>query len=175
MQISENQVGSVLVLQIRGKILMGEGNVAIKKKIQEKVNAGTKEIVLDLADVPYIDSSGLGELISSYTTVQKAGGRLKLANLTNKIVDLLAITKLVTVFEYYGSVEERSPASSDDVRTRRRRPCHGSGNAGLRVLTGPRHAPGLPGLRRFALSPTPSDRIGGRRCVPRGRSATCPR
>jgi anti-sigma B factor antagonist len=106
MQISENQVGSVLVLQIRGKILMGEGNVAIKKKIQEKVNAGSKEIVLDLADVPYIDSSGLGELISSYTTVQKAGGRLKLANLTNKIVDLLAITKLVTVFEYYGSVEE---------------------------------------------------------------------
>ena len=106
MQISEKQVGAVLVLQIHGKILMGEGNVAIKKKIQEKVAGGVKDIVLDLAEVPYIDSSGLGELISSYTTIQKAGGKLKLANLTNKIVDLLSITKLVTVFEYFGSVEE---------------------------------------------------------------------
>lgn len=106
MQINETQVGSATVIEIKGKILMGEGDVVIKKKIDEMLAKSTKNIVLDLSAVPYIDSSGLGELIRCYTAVKKAGGNLKLANLTDKIVDLLTITKLVTVFEYYKSVNE---------------------------------------------------------------------
>ncbi|MBN2431461.1 MAG: STAS domain-containing protein [Acidobacteria bacterium] len=105
MQITEKTVKEVVVLSIRGKILMGE-DIAIKKKIDELVEQGRHKVVVDLAEVPYIDSSGLGELIRCYTTVKRAGGSLKLANLTQKIVDLLTITKLVTVFEYYNSVDE---------------------------------------------------------------------
>jgi len=105
MQINENVVKDVKVLEIRGKILMGE-DIAIKKKIDELVEQGSKKVIIDLAEVPYIDSSGLGELIRCYTTLRKSGGSLKLANLTDKIVDLLTITKLVTVFDYYKSVDE---------------------------------------------------------------------
>jgi len=105
MQITEKTVKEVVVLSIRGKILMGE-DIAIKKKIDELVEKGNKKVVVDLAEVPYIDSSGLGELIRCYTTVKRSGGSLKLANLTQKIVDLLTITKLVTVFDYYNSVDE---------------------------------------------------------------------
>ncbi len=104
MQINEKLVNGVTVLTIHGKILMGD-DIAVKKKIDDLVSKGVKDIVLDLAEVPYIDSSGLGELIRCYTTMRKAGGNLKLANLTDKIVDLLTITKLVTVFDYYKSVE----------------------------------------------------------------------
>lgn len=106
MQIQEKLVGNVTVLEIHGKILMGEGDVAIKRKIDELLGAGAKNVVLDLSSVPYIDSSGLGELIRCFTAVRKTGGNLKLANLTDKIVDLLTITKLVTVFEYFKSVDE---------------------------------------------------------------------
>jgi len=106
MQISEKEVNGIKVIQIKGKILMGEGDIAIKKKIDELVAAGNTKLVLDLSGVPYVDSSGLGELIRCYTTLKKAGGTLKLANLTDKIVDLLTITKLVTVFEFYNSVDE---------------------------------------------------------------------
>jgi anti-sigma B factor antagonist len=105
MQISEKTVKDVVVLSIRGKILMGE-DIAIKKKIDELVEKGQTKVVVDLAEVPYIDSSGLGELIRCFTTVKRAGGSLKLANLTQKIVDLLTITKLVTVFDYFNSVDE---------------------------------------------------------------------
>jgi anti-sigma B factor antagonist len=105
MQISEKTVKDVVVLSIRGKILMGE-DIAIKKKIDELVEKGQNKVVVDLAEVPYIDSSGLGELIRCFTTVKRAGGSLKLANLTQKIVDLLTITKLVTVFDYFDSVDE---------------------------------------------------------------------
>ena len=105
MQINERLANGVMVLEIKGKILMGD-DIAIKQKIDELVGKGIKSVVLDLAQVPYIDSSGLGELIRCYTTMKKAGGALKLANLTEKIVDLLTITKLVTVFEYHNSVDE---------------------------------------------------------------------
>lgn len=106
MQITEKESNGVTVIEIRGKILMGEGDIAIKKKIDELVAKGSKHLILDLAEVPYIDSSGLGELIRCYTSMRKAGGTLKLANLTDRIVDLLTITKLVTVFEYYKSVND---------------------------------------------------------------------
>lgn len=106
MQIIEKQMNGVTVLEIHGKILMGEGDIAIKKKIDEMVGKDNKNIVMDLAAVPYIDSSGLGELIRCYTSIRKGGGVMKLANLTERIVDLLTITKLVTVFEYFKSVDE---------------------------------------------------------------------
>ena len=106
MQINEREVNGVTVLEIHGKILMGEGDIAIKKKVDELLAENVKSVVLDLADVPYIDSSGLGELIRCYTTMRKANGTLKLANVTERIVDLLTITKLITVFEYYKSVDE---------------------------------------------------------------------
>jgi anti-sigma B factor antagonist len=106
MQINEREVNGVTVLEIHGKILMGEGDIAIKKKIDELLAENVKNVVLDLADVPYIDSSGLGELIRCYTTMRKATGTLKLANVTERIVDLLTITKLITVFEYFKSVDD---------------------------------------------------------------------
>jgi anti-sigma B factor antagonist len=99
-------VNGITVLEIHGKILMGEGDIAIKKKIDELLAKNTKSVILDLSSVPYIDSSGLGELIRCYTTMRKANGTLKLANVTDRIVDLLTITKLITVFEYYKTVDD---------------------------------------------------------------------
>lgn len=101
MQITERQAEGITILEIQGKILMGEGDVAIKRKIDELIAKDVKNIVLNLAHVPYMDSSGLGELIRCYTTVRKSGGVMKLAHVTEKIVDLLTITKLITVFEYF--------------------------------------------------------------------------
>ncbi len=106
MQINEKEVNGITVLEIHGKILMGEGDIAIKKKIDELLAKNTKNVILDLSSVPYIDSSGLGELIRCYTTMRKANGTLKLANVTDRIVDLLTITKLITVFEYYKTVDD---------------------------------------------------------------------
>ncbi len=106
MQINEKEVNGISVLEIHGKILMGEGDIAIKKKIDELLAKNTKSVILDLSSVPYIDSSGLGELIRCYTTMRKANGTLKLANVTDRIVDLLTITKLITVFEYYKTVDD---------------------------------------------------------------------
>jgi anti-sigma B factor antagonist len=106
MQINEKEVNGITVLEIHGKILMGEGDIAIKKKIDELLAKNTKNVILDLSNVPYIDSSGLGELIRCYTTMRKANGTLKLANVTDRIVDLLTITKLITVFEYYKNVDD---------------------------------------------------------------------
>ncbi|MGD0646781.1 MAG: STAS domain-containing protein, partial [Acidobacteriaceae bacterium] len=82
-----------------GKITLGEGGVTLRDEVRKLVAAGQKKIVLNLADVNYIDSSGLGELVSAYTAVKNAGGELKLLNLTSKVRDLLVITKLVTVFD----------------------------------------------------------------------------
>ena len=106
MQINEKEVNGITVLEIHGKILMGEGDIAFKKKIDELLAKNTKSVILDLSSVPYIDSSGLGELIRCYTTMRKANGTLKLANVTDRIVDLLTITKLITVFEYYKTVDD---------------------------------------------------------------------
>jgi anti-sigma B factor antagonist len=84
---------------LSGKITLGEGGVTLRDEVRKLVAAGQKKIVLNLADVNYIDSSGLGELVSAYTAVKNAGGELKLLNLTSKVRDLLVITKLVTVFD----------------------------------------------------------------------------
>ena len=101
MQIEERTVGDVVVLDLKGKITLGEGDELLKDKVNSLVNQGHKKIVLNLADVPYIDSAGLGEIVRTYTTVSRQGGSLKLLNLTKRITDLLAITKLLTVFETF--------------------------------------------------------------------------
>ena len=103
MQIQERASGDVMVLDLKGKITLGEGDELLKDKVNSLVNQGHKKIVLNLADVPYIDSAGLGEIVRTYTTVSRQGGSLKLLNLTKRITDLLAITKLLTVFETFDS------------------------------------------------------------------------
>jgi anti-sigma B factor antagonist len=99
--ISERQAGDVTVLDLNGKVTIGEGSVALRNTIRRLLGEGKTKILLNLGGVGYIDSSGIGELVSSYTAVNKEGGTLKLLNLTQKIQDLLAITKLLTVFDVY--------------------------------------------------------------------------
>jgi len=106
MQIEERTVGDVVLLDVKGKITLGEGDELLKDKVNSLVNQGHKKIVLNLADVPYIDSAGLGEVVRTYTTVSRQGGSLKLLNLTKRITDLLSITKLLTVFETFDSENE---------------------------------------------------------------------
>jgi anti-sigma B factor antagonist len=106
MQIEERMVGDVVLLDLKGKITLGEGDELLKDKVNSLVNQGHKKIVLNLADVPYIDSAGLGEVVRTYTTVSRQGGSLKLLNLTKRITDLLSITKLLTVFETFDSENE---------------------------------------------------------------------
>jgi anti-sigma B factor antagonist len=101
MQIEERKIGDVVMLDLQGKITLGQGDELLKDKVNSLVNQGHRKIVLNLADVPYIDSAGLGEIVRTYTTVSKNGGSLKLLNLTKRITDLLAITKLLTVFETF--------------------------------------------------------------------------
>jgi len=106
MQIEERTIGDVVVLDLKGKVTLGQGDELLKDKVNSLVNQGHKKIVLNLADVPYIDSAGLGEVVRTYTTVSRQGGSLKLLNLTKRITDLLSITKLLTVFETFDSENE---------------------------------------------------------------------
>lgn len=101
MQIDERTVGDVTVLDLKGKITLNEGDEVLKDKINSLIMQGKKKILLNLAEVPYIDSAGLGEIVRTYTTVSRQGGQLKLVNLTKRITDLLMITKLLTVFETF--------------------------------------------------------------------------
>jgi anti-sigma B factor antagonist len=110
MQIEERNVGDVIVLDLKGKVTLGQGDELLKDKVNSLVNQGHRKIILNLADVPYVDSAGLGEIVRTYTTVSRQGGSLKLLNLTKRITDLLAITKLLTVFETFD-------AESDAVRS----------------------------------------------------------
>ncbi|NLT68951.1 MAG: STAS domain-containing protein [Acidobacteria bacterium] len=101
MKIETRTVGDVTILDCSGKITLGEGTMAVRNTVRDILKTDGKKIVLNLADVNYIDSSGIGELVSTYTTVTNSGGQLKLLNLTNKIQELLAITKLLTVFQVF--------------------------------------------------------------------------
>ncbi len=101
MTITERSSGDVTILDVEGKILLGEGDVQLKRKIDELIEGGRHKLVLNLANVPYMDSGGLGEIVRSYTTVKRAGGELKLLSATKRISDLLTITKLITVFEMH--------------------------------------------------------------------------
>ena len=96
----------MVVLDLKGRVTLGDGDELLKDKVNSLVNRGFKKIVLNLAEVPYVDSAGLGEIVRTYTTVSRQGGSLKLLNLTKRISDLLSITKLLTVFETFDSESE---------------------------------------------------------------------
>jgi len=101
LKILERQAGDITVLDMEGRITIGEGSVALRSAVRRLLEEGKKNILLNLAGVGYIDSSGIGELVSSYTAINKEGGQLKLLSLTQKLQDLLTITKLLTVFDAY--------------------------------------------------------------------------
>ena len=106
MEIQERTLQDVVVLDLTGKLTIGEGDELLKERISNLVQQGHHNLLLNLEGVPYVDSAGLGEIVRTYTTVSRQGGKLKLVNLTKRITDLLAITKLLTVFETYESEDE---------------------------------------------------------------------
>lgn len=106
MDIEERAVGDVMILDLKGKLTIGDGDELLKDKINSLIQQGHKKLLLNLEGVPYVDSAGLGEIVRTYTTVSRQGGNLKLLNLTKRIEDLLAITKLLTVFDTYESESE---------------------------------------------------------------------
>src|SRR5262249_53690684 len=116
MHIDQRPVGDVVVLDLKGKITLGEGDELLKDKVNSLLNQGQRKLVLNLGGVPYIDSAGLGEIVRTYTTVSRQGGSLKLLNLTKRITDLLSITKLLTVFETFDSEDEAIRSFSASAR-----------------------------------------------------------
>ncbi len=106
MHIEQRTVGDVTIIDLKGKMTLGEGDELLRDKVNSLIQQGMKKLILNLAEVPYIDSAGLGEIVRTYTTVSRQGGQLKLLNLTKRITDLLAITKLLTVFETFDSENE---------------------------------------------------------------------
>jgi anti-sigma B factor antagonist len=99
MKIKTRQVDGITIMDCSGRITLGEGSVTLRDAVRDLLSKGSKKILLNLGDVTYIDSSGIGELVSAFTTVKNQGGDLKLLNLTKKVHDLLQITKLYTVFD----------------------------------------------------------------------------
>ena len=117
MQIDERAAGDVIILDLKGRMTLGDGDEVLKDKVNSLVLQGRKKLVLNMSGVPYIDSAGLGEIVRTYTTVSRQGGSLKLLGLTKRITDLLSITKLLTVFETYENEADavRSFSSSANV------------------------------------------------------------
>jgi anti-sigma B factor antagonist len=103
MKIEMRTIGDVRILDCSGKITLGEGTMAVRNTVLDILKDGGKKIIVNLADVNYIDSSGIGELVRTYSTVSSGGGQLKLLSLTKKIQELLQITELLTVFQVYDS------------------------------------------------------------------------
>lgn len=101
LKINKRESGEVTVVDLNGRLTLGDASAQLRQTLREILDSGKKKIVLNLGEVGYIDSSGLGELVSSFTTVKNNGGQLKLANLTDKVNDLLTVTKLYTVFEIH--------------------------------------------------------------------------
>jgi len=113
LNIAERRSDSVVILDLQGKIKLGEGNLELHQILRNLVEKGEKKILLNLADVSNVDSSGLGELIAGYATLQKNGGDLKLLNLTERVNELMVITKLLTVFDAFDD-EAQAIASFKD-------------------------------------------------------------
>ena len=103
MEIEERKLENVVILDLKGKLTIGEGDELLKETINNLMQQGHRNLLLNLENVPYVDSAGLGGIVHTYTTVSRQGGKLKLVNLTKRITDLLAITKLLTVFETFES------------------------------------------------------------------------
>jgi len=106
MKIERRKVGNVTILDLKGKILFGDGIDELRQSINGAIKDGEKQMVLNFAEVPYLDSTGLGEVVRSYTTLKKEGGTVKIVNLTNKVKDLMMVTKLITVFETFENENE---------------------------------------------------------------------
>ena len=106
MTIEERPTEGVMILDLKGKLTIGEDVELVKDKINSLIQQGEKKLLLNLAEVPYVDSAGLGEIVRTYTTVNRQGGDLKLLHLTKRIEDLLAITKLLTVFDTFDSEQD---------------------------------------------------------------------
>ncbi len=103
MQINERSAGNVSVLALKGELKLGEGQALLKDKINSLIHQGRTNVLVDLGGVTYIDSSGIGELASAFTSVARTGGSIKLLNLTKRVKDLLIITKLLTIFDAFDS------------------------------------------------------------------------
>lgn len=101
LDVSERQAGDVTILDLSGEVRIGDSSVALRDSIRKLADSGKTKVLLNLGGVKYMDSSGIGELIANYTTVTRQGGQLKLLKLTDKIQNLLVITKLLTVFDSY--------------------------------------------------------------------------
>ena len=114
MKATLRQVDGITVVDMSGRITLGEGCTQLRELVREQLGKGSKHLLLNLADVTYIDSSGIGELVSGFTTVSNQGGKLKLINLTKKVHDLLQITKLYTVFDVY---DDEAKAVSSFTKT----------------------------------------------------------
>ena len=106
LDLKERQAGDVTILDLTGEVRIGEGALALRDAIRHLADEGKKKVLLNLAGVKHMDSSGIGELIANYTTVKRQGGQLKLLNLTDRIQNLLVITKLLTVFDAYDNEAE---------------------------------------------------------------------
>jgi anti-sigma B factor antagonist len=106
MEIVDRQVGDVVILDLHGKLVLGEGGEAIYQAITKLAGSGKGKVLLNLADVPHVDSAGLGEIVRCYTTVSRKGGKLKLLKPTTKVRGLLTTTMLIRVFETYDSEDE---------------------------------------------------------------------
>ena len=101
LNISTRHAGNVAIVDLNGQIRLGETNINLHNAIKKLVEEGEKDIVLNLAGVTHIDSSGLGELVAGFTTVERNGGQMKLVNLSDRVIDLMTITKLLTVFDVF--------------------------------------------------------------------------
>lgn len=106
MKITERRVGEVVILDLEGKITIGKGDVAVRDAVTTALSAGSKKLILNMEKVTTIDSAGVGELVSAYTTVTNRGGRLRLLNLPSKVSDILQITQLITVFDVLDDEDE---------------------------------------------------------------------
>ena len=106
LDVNERQAGDVTILDLTGEVRLGDSSVALRDSVRKLADGGKTKVLLNLAGVKYIDSSGIGELIANYTTISRQGGQLKLLNLTDRIQNLLVITKLLTVFDSYDNESE---------------------------------------------------------------------
>jgi anti-sigma B factor antagonist len=106
LDVNERQAGDVTILDMTGEVRIGEGSISLRDSIRNLADQGKKKVLLNLAGVKYMDSTGVGELIANYTTITRGGGQLKLLNLTDRIQNLLVITKLLTVFDAYENEAE---------------------------------------------------------------------
>lgn len=106
MKIAARHLDGVTILDLKGKITIGVGDVALREAVHEALEAGARNILLNMKEVSTVDSSGVGEMVSTFTTVTNRGGKLKLENLPSKVADVLQITQLITVFETFDDEKE---------------------------------------------------------------------